>query len=164
MIPTFDQINERLNRTRHVLHNADDFIKDTAERLANELIIQKIKDEMKRQDFSQKIWMNTKILKVDVTKSQIIIKIQNYYFSESGFDVAIAREHGTKDHFIKPRIKQALSWIQNGVRLFSRGHMVSGIKSLFIIKKTIAKETPNLQTALNREFNSWQTSILNPEG
>ncbi len=164
MIPTFDQINERLNRTRHVLHNADDFIEKTARRLADELIIQKIKDEMQKQDFSQKIWMNVKILKVEVTKSQVLIRIQNYYLSDSGFDVAIAREYGTRDHFIKPRIKQALSWIQNGVRLFSSGHMVSGIKSLFIIKKTLASESPNLQTALNREFNAWQAGILNPEG
>ncbi len=162
MIPTSEQINERLNRTRHVLHNADDFLQKTAERLANDLIIQKIKDEMRRQEFSQKIWMSTKILKVEVTESKVIIRIQNYYFSESGFDVAIAREYGTRDHFIKPRIKQALSWIQNGVRLFSQGHMVSGIKSLFIIKKTLARETPNLQIALNREFESWRTSILNP--
>lgn len=31
---------------------------------------------------------------------------------------------------------QALSWIQNGKRRFSRGHMVSGIEPRFIMKRT----------------------------
>lgn len=49
---------------------------------------------------------------------------------------------GTKSHFIRPVKKAALHWSSNGVRFFSKGHWVRGIKPtnfFSIYPKTLSK-------------------------
>lgn len=72
----------------------------------------------------------------------------------------MAREHGTKRHWIAPRVKLALSWITQGVRLFSKGHYVSGIKSLHIIEDTVNAKKKELQLEFTREMLRWKQSII----
>ncbi len=132
----------------------------SAERWVNELVIDKIQEEMRKNDFSQKIWMSTKIISSKIENDKIIITIQNYYFSESGFDVAIAREYGTKDHWIRPTVKLALSWIQQGKRLFSKGHIVSGIKSLYIIRNTVKDQSAEVQSKIKQDVDDWMKSVF----
>jgi hypothetical protein len=38
-------------------------------------------------------------------------------------------EYGTEPHWVAPKNAQALSWESGGVRYFSRGHEVSGIRA-----------------------------------
>jgi hypothetical protein len=74
--------------------------------------------------------------------------------------VAVAREYGTKDHWIRPRFKQVLSWIQEGKRLFSRGHIVSGIKSLLIIKNTIKDQMPEVQNKIDEDMQEFIEAVF----
>lgn len=160
MIPSVTEAQRYKNKVSHLKNNLNDVLLRSAERWVNELIVDKITDKMRENDFSQKIWMGTKILSSSIENNQIIVTIQNYYFSETGFDVAIAREYGTKDHWIRPRIKDALSWIQQGKRLFSKGHIVSGIKSLLIIKNTVKEQIPEVQNRINQDVEEFKSAVF----
>lgn len=160
MIPSVTEAQRYKNKVAHLKNNINDVELRSAERWVNELIVDKITDKMRENDFSQKIWMGTKIISSSIENNQIIVTIQNYYFSETGFDVAIAREYGTKDHWIRPRIKDALSWIQQGKRLFSKGHIVSGIKSLLIIKNTVKEQMPEVQNRINQDVEEFKSAVF----
>ena len=160
MIPSTSDINAYKNKIAHTKSNLDMVTLRSAERWVNELVIDKIQEEMRKNDFSQKIWMSTKIISSKIENDKIIITIQNYYFSESGFDVAIAREYGTKDHWIRPTVKLALSWIQQGKRLFSKGHIVSGIKSLYIIRNTVKDQSAEVQSKIKQDVDDWMKSVF----
>lgn len=41
---------------------------------------------------------------------------------------AIYQHEGTKPHTVKPKSRSALTWVSGGVKRFSMGHMVRGIK------------------------------------
>lgn len=157
MIPSIDDIQAYKNKVSHIRDNIDFILLRSAERWVNELIIDEIQNKMRNANFSQKIWMNTKIMTSKIEEDKVIVTLQNYYFSESGFDVAIAREYGTKDHWIRPRFKQLLSWIQDGRRLFSKGHIVSGIKSLHIIRNVVNEKTPEVQQKMEEDVETWKT-------
>ncbi len=160
MIPSLTEARRYKTKVAHIKNNVDHVTLRSAERWVNELIIDKIQDEMRKNNFSQKIWMGTKIISSAIERDKIIITIQNYYFSESGFDVAIAREYGTKDHWVRPTLKLALSWIQSGKRLFSQGHIVSGIKSLFIIKNTINEQMQEVQNKIREDVENFKNATF----
>ncbi len=160
MIPSLTEARRYKTKVAHFKANLNDVTLRSAERWVNELIIDKIQDEMRKNNFSQKIWMGTKIISSGIERDKIIITIQNYYFSESGFDVAIAREYGTKDHWVRPTLKLALSWIQSGKRLFSQGHIVSGIKSLFIIKNTINEQMQEVQNKIREDVENFKNATF----
>jgi hypothetical protein len=141
-------------------NNYDAFLKSKGTELANKIVIDEIVKRMVDNGFSSKIWMNTVLKEVQIKQGKIKLIITSTYTTESGFDVALAREKGTKRHMIRPRTKQALSWISQGVRLFSKGHMVNGMKSLRIIRKTTKEKTPELQARLTEEFDKWMTRIF----
>jgi hypothetical protein len=65
-------------------------------------------------------------------------------------------DHGTKRHFIKPKKKKALHWVQAGIGYFSKGHWVSGIKKreymLNIRKKFMDQYRKNMQNAIEEGF------------
>ena len=160
MIPSVSEVRSLKNKLAHLKHNMDAVVLRSAERWVNELIVDEIQNKMRANNFSQKIWMGTKILTSRIEGDQIIVTIQNYYFSDSGFDVAVAREYGTKDHWIRPRLKQVLSWIHEGRRLFSRGHIVSGIKSLLIITNTVREQTAEVQSKINQDVTDFKSSLF----
>lgn len=160
MIPSIGEVQKYKNNIAHLKNNTNDILLRSAERWVNELIVDTIQDKMRANNFSQKIWMSTKIINSRIENNQVIVTIQNYYFSETGFDVAVAREYGTKDHWIRPRFKQVLSWIQEGKRLFSRGHIVSGIKSLLIIKNTIKDQMPEVQNKIDEDMQEFIEAVF----
>ena len=144
----------------HFKSGYNDFVRLKVTELANKLLIDPIINKMEQEGFSRKIWQNTLLDEVNLTSTQIKLTIRSEYFSESGFDVAIAREYGTRTHFIKPKVKLALSWINNGKRLFSKGHWVSGIKSLKIIHNTVELNKNQFAQEFNEEFERWRTTIF----
>jgi len=160
MIPSIGEIQKYKNNIAHLKNNTNDILLRSAERWVNELIVDTIQDKMRENNFSQKIWMGTKIINSRIENNQVVITIQNYYFSETGFDVAVAREYGTKDHWIRPRLKDVLSWIQEGRRLFSHGHIVSGIKSLLIIKNTIKDQMPEVQDKIDEDMQEFVEAVF----
>ena len=125
------------------------FSKAKLEELTNKIIIDSIHDTMRQKGFAKNIIENTYLKSVDITTGDITITSD--HISENVFDSALAHEEGTKDHYIKPKNKKMLSWISNGVRRFSAGRKVSGIKAEKIIEKTIKSKTSQLQKAWDIE-------------
>ena len=89
----------------------------------------------------------------------------------SKFDVAKAREYGTKDHWVEPiggvsgtssNLPKALHWVTStGQDAFSKGHMVKGIKKSEIVKKTVKANQARVKERLRAEFKAWRADILN---
>lgn len=176
IIPSVEWARKNKTKTIHLKHNYKDFLEKKTTELANKLLVDPIQEEMRAKGVSRKIWENVEVAKVVVNSAGIYIRIHNEYFAESGFDVALAREEGTDDHFIQPlrdaqqfsrldpaitsNLPKALSWIQNGVRRFSKGHWVSGLPRLNIIQTMLEKQEYELQTQLNDAFRKWKQDIM----
>ena len=157
---TPEQARDYKTRLHHWTNNYDDFLELKSKELANKIFVDAIELEMRNHNFSEKLWQNTEVSNVEIDTHRIRIIITNEYFTDTGFDVAVARERGTRDHWIRPRVKLVLSWIKGGKRLFSRGHIVSGIQSLFIIRNTIKNKMPEFETELKREFDNWKIASM----
>ena len=128
------------------------FIEQTAKQIVDEEILQPIKTEMKKFGYSQKIIDDTTIQNLFVDDNGFVqFDVVSDCKSESGFDVAKAREKGTKRHFIKPIAKLALSWVVRNLRLFSKGHWVKGITKSNIIKKTTEARFTIAQERITQE-------------
>ena len=167
MIPSVQWAKSNKLKVIRFQHLYKDFIKTKATELANKLIIDPIIEEMKQNNVSRKIYETVVVEDVimDSMTRTILIKIHCEYFSEDGFDVAVAREYGTEDHMIRPKGKEnggadVLSWIQGGVRRFSGGHMVSGLPRLNIIERRVEEGEYELQQAMNEEYRRWKESIF----
>ena len=165
MIPSVQWAKSNKLKVIRFQHLYKDFIKTKATELANKLIIDPIIEEMKQNNVSRKIYEQVIVEDVMLNEGTILIKIQCEYFSEEGFDVAVAREYGTEDHMIRPKGKEnggadSLSWIQGGMRRFSKGHMVSGLPRLNIIERRVEEGEYELQQAMNEEYRKWKKSIF----
>jgi len=113
-------------RLHHWTNNYDDFLEVKSRELANKIFVDSIELEMRRHNFSEKLWQNTEVSNVEIDADRIKITITNEYFTDSGFDVAVARERGTRDHWIRPRLKLMLSMlglkhVKNAGRLMHQG-------------------------------------------
>lgn len=64
-------------------------------------------------------------------------------------------EEGTKRHFIKPRFKKALRWMQDGVKFFSRGHYVSGLQARHVFGDGLKKGYPGFKKKLTQELEDY---------
>ena len=143
------------------------FLKIMATKIVNETILDEIHRRQESLGFSKKIIERTYItnIKIESTGEMTFDCISDYE-SESGFDVAKAREEGTDvgkpghKHWVAPVHRKFLSWIQNGVRRFSPGHWVKGITRSNVIKKTIKEMTPKAQARLDEETDKLLEKIL----
>ena len=160
MIPSTGWAYEYRLRQTHFRHLYKDFLKNKVKELVNKLIVDPIIEEMRAQGVHEKIYQSVTIDKVNITDEGIFIRIHSEYFADSGFDVAIAREEGTEAHMIRPVNKEVLSWIQNGKRRFSHGHVVSGLPRLNIIESKIEEGEYALQRRLDSEFALWRQQIF----
>ncbi len=127
------------------------FIEDASRIIIDEEILQPIKNKMKSFGYSEKIIEGTQIDNLIITTDGFLqFDVISEYNTKDGFDVATAREEGTKDHFIKPKVKLALSWIVGGfVKAFSKGHWIKGFTKSNIIKKTIETKFETAQKRLD---------------
>ena len=166
MIPSVEWANEyRLKRIRFI-HLYNDFLKTKVLELTNKLIVDPIIDEMKREGVSEKIYQTVQALKPTITKDGIRIRIHSEYFADNGFDVALAREKGTDQdtggkHWVRPKNKMMLKWVENGKARFSAGHKVSGLPRLNIIQKMVERNQYELQDKLNTAYMQWKSQIFN---
>ncbi len=158
---TLEAIQARRQKFMHIKLHFKDFIEREALRLAQAIIIPEIVNRMMNAGFSRKIWQNTDAIKAELKNDKVIVFFRSEYFSDTGFDVALAREYGTRRHMIRPRTKTALSWIMGGKRMFSKGHEVDGIESLKIIASSLEDKRNQLQDALNKSLIDWKDKILN---
>ena len=107
---TIDDIEQMLDylETREVTVEKfgfewEDFIHKKATEIINEEIVETIKWKMKMWKFSPKIINATYLDKVIVRGRGISAFIKSDYISSNGFPVSVAREYGTKKHWIQPK-------------------------------------------------------------
>ena len=176
MIPTVDWAKKYRYNVIRYSHNYRSFLMNKIKELTNKVIVDPIIDEMKRFNVHRKIYESVVVESVEIEDDFINIRIHCEYFAENGFDVALAREKGTIDHFIQPlryanqftsvddnlvrNLPKALSWIQNGKRRFSKGHMVSGLPRLNIIENIVERNQYELQEKINEEFKKWKNFVF----
>lgn len=130
----------------------DKFIEEISRTIIDEEILIPIKSEMKKFNYSEKIIEKTIIDNLIISEDGFVqFDVISNYETESGFDVSTAREKGTKTHFIKPKVKLALSWLSGNIKLFSKGHWVRGITKSNIIQKTIELRFPIAQERISQE-------------
>lgn len=136
------------------------FQSTTLRKFANIIIVEKIHQNMRAAGFSEKIIDGTFLDNIEIVgKTKARLFFISEYFSETGFDVALAREEGTKRHFVKPTKAKALHGGDKWPH-FSKGHWVDGILPLHIIKNTIKEMREPFQDSYNRELNEWQSKNL----
>ena len=71
-------------------------------------------------------------------------------------------EEGTKRHFIKPKLKKALKFFQDGLKFFSKGHYISGIQAKHVFRDGTKKGYPEFKKKLVKELESYlqETSLF----
>jgi hypothetical protein len=132
------------------------FVQERAGKIIKEEMLVPIHRAMRGFSYSEKIIKGTTIENVNVSdQGYVQFDVVSDYRSESGFDVARAREEGTKRHFIKPAVMAALSWVSMNLRLFSKGHWVRGIARSNVIQKTVEATFPMVQNRLNEETSAF---------
>lgn len=127
------------------------FLREELKNIAEQVILKPLHSRMKSFGYSQKIIDGTTIENITINRTgSMSFDVVSDYDSESGFDVAKAREKGTVRHFIKPVNAKALSFIAAGfIRGFSKGHWVRGITATNVVSKTVQEKTPEAQARLN---------------
>ena len=144
-------------------------LQNLGEELANEAL-KEVKKNMRTAGYADSIIDGTTVTNVEVTPDGFLeFEITSERTSDEGFDIATAHEKGTRDHRIDLRGGPdpvsppfALSWIQDGQRFFSKGHVVKGIKASNIISDTLLKISGRLQAKLNAAVDDNFTQTVNP--
>lgn len=124
--------------------------KKALDKAANDIILKEIKNEMRANNFSDKIIDATFVGRTELIGDKLRTRIISNYVSDTGFDVSSAREEGTKDHIVIPkRPDGTLRW-KNGSNkpIFRKFSRPKGIERLLIIEKTIKKN----QNAIEEEY------------
>lgn len=136
------------------------FQSTTLRKLANIIITEKIHQNMRDAGFDEKIIKGTYLDNIElIGRTKVRLFFRSEYFSGTGFDVALAREEGTKRHFIKPKNAKALHG-GNDWPFFSKGHWVDGILPLRIVQDTVKQRREALQDEYNRQQNMWYNKNL----
>lgn len=141
-------------------------------KLAVTLVLDKIHQKMEAAGFSEKIIKNTTISRIERrSKNKARINFRSELFADTGYDIALGREEGTKRHFIEP-LSVGSPFVEKPEVLhggskwpyFSKGHWVDGIVSLFIIKNTVREMKEPFQDEYNRQLNNWYSENLKLKG
>lgn len=131
-------------------------------------VINRIHQKMRASGFSEKIIDGTTLDNIEIISSKRVrLFFRSEYFAETGFDVAIAREEGTEDHFIEP-LSIGSPFVDKPEALhggskwpfFSKGHWVSGILPLYIVRDTVKEMAPSFQDEYNRQLTNWLAANL----
>ena len=127
------------------------FLREQAKKIADDVILKPLHSRMKSFGYSEKIINGTTIENFSIGRNGTMsFDVVSDYDSESGFDVAKAREEGTIDHDL-PKIEgRTYSWIAGGfIRAFSKGHRVKGFTATNVVKKTVQEKISEAQARLN---------------
>lgn len=132
----------------------------TVNDIAHDLTLKRIHDKMRSAGFSPKIINGTTLAFIEIRGPKIVrLHFRSEYFSDAAFDVAVAREEGTDDHLIEPVFKKALHGGDDWP-FFSKGHEVSGIVALFIMKLTVKETEEPFQDEYRRRLLNWYAANL----
>ena len=147
-----------------------DFIKERLRIRSRQLILTPLRAKMRSHNFSNKIVMNTEIVDVRLIGNRKFRVVVRSEYIVDGFDVGLAREKGTRDHWIFPVHAKALHWQGRGRSVksgryerqdkFSKGHEVSGMPRLMLIRNTLEEQSPKVRRAVKRDLKLWMAKIL----
>lgn len=131
-------------------------------KILNQEIVDPMQKKMEAAGYDEKIIQSTRVLEINVTGEGILdFAIISDYEADGGHDVALGREEGTEGVFLRPVFKLALTWIQQGIRLFSFGHWRPGIDATHIVRDVVRENTPAAQAKLDAATDRMFSKILN---
>ena len=123
------------------------------------------------------------VIESHVTGGGVKLKIYVDYKDRDGKNIPLDLyfEHGTRDHWIEPKSKKALHWIdtggsspqaiyskgdfsQAGVSRFSKGHYVKGIEARNIMTDTHKNGYPMFRKELMRQLRDYMESTATSIG
>lgn len=116
---------------------------------------------MKSAGFSKKIIDGTFLDNIElVGRNKARLFFRSEYFTKTGFDVAIAREEGTKKHKKVAGEGKMLPIPTSDGLIFRKSAEPDGILALFIVSKTVKQMTMPLQDEFNRQQENWYKDNL----
>ena len=124
-------------------------------------VIQRIHTKMKSAGFSQKIIDGTFLDNIEIMGTKKVrLFFRSIYFTDTGFDVALAREEGTKKHKIIAGKGKVLPIPTSSGIIFRKSANPDGILALFIIHNTIKEMKESFQDEYNRQLVNWYAANL----
>jgi len=137
------------------------FQSTTLRKFANIIIVDKIHQNMRDAGFSEKIIEGTFLDNIEIIGSRKArLFFISEYFSQTGFDVALAREEGTDDHDVIAGPGKVLPIPTSSGIIFRKSAHPDGILALFIVANTIKQMTAPLQDEYNRQQDIWYQQNL----
>lgn len=131
----------------------EEFVKEVAVNIAERTIVEKITDIAMAKTKSPRYWQN---IHVEMDGLNLWIWVD---FESQDTDKPVPLGHffeeGTKGHMILPIYKKVLSWIQNGIRRFSYGHWVKGIRAKHIFRDGVRAGLPAFLEQLQNEIDQY---------
>ena len=125
----------------------------TIRKLSEQIVLNQVHERMRDFGYSDKIIAGTTVNNIEIlSEKRFQIFFKSEYFSSSGFDVAVAREKGTRSVFVKPVTKKALHFDGNK---FSKGHYRDGIIASNIIRDTLDDFAQPLLDEYKRQQRDW---------
>ena len=144
-------------RTQSLPFRIQEFINASVVDIANKTLVQAIRDEAALRNMPQRYIDG---IHAEFVSGELWIWVD--FKGEKGAPLDLFFEEGTKRHFIKPRIKEALAFIERGVigvvggiRRFSKGHWVSGIEARHIFREGAKKGYPQFKKLLKTEIENY---------
>lgn len=128
------------------------FAQQKAEELINKHMVDPIRDKMEAKGHSKKITERVRAEFVTIdTDGYIDFDIVSDFTTDDGFDVAEMMEEGRIAYRIVPKIKKFLSFIIEGVRIYTKKSDIPQREGDDFIQNTIDEMEELTQTLLNEE-------------
>ncbi len=133
----------------------------TLDKLANNLVLNKIHQKMRSAGFSDKIIKNTTIVGIEiVSKNKARIHFKSELFADTGYDIALGREEGTDTHKVVAGEGKVLPIPTAGGLIFRKSAEPGAIPALYIIRNTLKEMKEPFQDSYNRLLNEWLAANL----
>jgi hypothetical protein len=174
---THQDVVEFGTRVKMMRMRYDRWLQTKVIEILEEEILIPLWNNMRAAGYSDKIIEGTDISQIIRMGRKILVKVRSDYMAvdDNGksFDVARAREFGTKSHWIEPvgrndplGIKtdepKALHWITpQGTNAFSKGHVVGGIKAGHLVRDIVRDRKKIVKARIKAEFVIWKNDIFN---
>jgi len=130
------------------------FQSSTLRKFANMIIVDKIHQNMRDAGFSEKIIERTFLNNIELRgRTKVRLFFISEYFSNTGFDVTVAREEGTEKHKVVAGEGKVLPIPTSDGLIFRKSANPDGILALFIVASTVKQMTEPLQDEYNRQLN-----------
>lgn len=118
--------------------------------IANQTLVAAIREEAFSKNMPAR-YINS--IKAEYDRGYLWIWVD--FKGKKGEPLDLFFEEGTKRHFIKPKTKKSLAWVQKGVQYFSKGHYVSGITARHVIKNGFQNGYPDFKKKVTEELESY---------